>query len=79
VQIDFFAVIGVVALGAAYLAYYLRRKRRQELAADGFPARSGVLAGRPVRLPVVSVRVVRQGDGSGTENIMWGVAGDAGA
>jgi hypothetical protein len=36
VQIGFFLLIGLLAVGAAYLAYYLRKKRREELAAIAF-------------------------------------------
>jgi hypothetical protein len=33
VEIGIFVLFGLIALGAAYLAYYLRKKRRQELQA----------------------------------------------
>lgn len=71
-EVLFFVLIALVAAAAAYLSYYLKQKRRQELATM---ARQLGLEYSPqdglgcLALPFA---LFTKGDGRGTENVIWG-------
>jgi hypothetical protein len=73
VEIGVFVLIGLIALGAVYLSYYLRKKRREELAA--MARQLGLEFSSADSLGCLSYpfAMLTKGDGRGTENVMWGV------
>jgi hypothetical protein len=73
VEIGIFVLFGLIALGAAYLAYYLRKKRRQELEAMALQLGLEFSAEDPFGCLSYPFALLARGDGRGTENVMWGV------
>jgi hypothetical protein len=73
VEIGIFVLFGLIALGAAYLAYYLRKKRRQELQAMALQLGLEFSADDPFGCLSYPFALLARGDGRGTENVMWGV------
>jgi hypothetical protein len=71
-EIGIFVLFGLVALGAAYLAYYLKKKRRQELAAMAFQLGLEFSADDPFGCMSYPFALLGRGDGRGTENVMSG-------
>lgn len=71
-EIGIFVLFGLVAAGAAYLAYYLRKKRREELAAMAFQLGLDFSADDPFGCLSYPFALLTKGDGRGTENVMWG-------
>ena len=67
-------VVGIVALVAAvaYLAYYFKKKRRQELALAARQLGLQYSDSDPFSLLALPFQLLTRGDGRGTENVMWG-------
>jgi hypothetical protein len=72
-EIGVFALFGLLAAGAAYLAFYLRKKRREELAAMAFRLGLEFSADDPFGCLSYPFALLTKGDGRGTENVIWGV------
>jgi uncharacterized protein DUF3137 len=73
VEIGVFVLFALAALGAAYLSYYLRRKRREELAAMARQLGLEFSPEDPFGCLSYPFTLLSKGDGRGTENVMWGV------
>lgn len=67
-----FIVFALVAIAAAYLSYYLRQKRRQELSAMAFQLGLQYSSEDPFDSLMYPFALLTRGDGRGTENVMWG-------
>jgi uncharacterized protein DUF3137 len=72
-EIGIFVLFGLLAAGAGYLAYYLRKKRREELASTAFQLGLEFSADDPFGCLSYPFALLGKGDGRGTENVMWGV------
>jgi hypothetical protein len=65
------AVVAFIA-GGAYLSYYLKKKRRQELALAAKQFGFQYSDTDPFSLVSLPFHLLTLGDGRGTENVMWG-------
>jgi uncharacterized protein DUF3137 len=72
VAIGVFILFGLIALGGAYAAYYLKKKRREELAAMAFRLGLEFSSDDPFGCLTYPFALLTKGDGRGTENVMWG-------
>jgi hypothetical protein len=71
-EIGVFGLFAALAAGAAYLAYYLRKKRREELGAMAFQLGLEFSADDPFGCLSYPFALLTKGDGRGAENVMWG-------
>jgi hypothetical protein len=67
-------IVGAIALVAvvAYVSYYLKKKRREELALAARQLGLRYSASDPFGLVGLPFRLLSRGDGRGTENVLWG-------
>jgi hypothetical protein len=72
VELGVLVLFGVIAAAAAYLAHYLRRRRREELAATAFTLGLEFSSDDPFGCLSYPFALLSEGDGRGTENVMWG-------
>jgi hypothetical protein len=73
VEIGVFVLFGLVALGVAYVSYYLRRRRREELGAMARQLGLEFSTDDPFACLSYPFALLSRGDGRGVENVMWGV------
>lgn len=67
-----FLLFAVVAGAAAWVSWYLKQKRRRELAAAALQLGLQFSLGDPFGLLGLPLALFRKGDGRGLENVMWG-------
>jgi hypothetical protein len=72
--VEALVIVGIVAIVAAvaYAGYYLKKKRRQELALAARQLGLQYSNSDPFSLLALPLRLLSRGDGRGTENVMWG-------
>src|SRR5438093_9955674 len=67
-----FILVGAVAAGAVYLAWYLRQQRIKELASAAIQLGLEFSRSDPFGTLSEPFQLFRKGDGQGVENVMWG-------
>jgi hypothetical protein len=71
-EIGVFVLFGLLALAAAYLAYYLKKRRREALATMALQLGLEFSADDPFGCLSYPFALLTKGDGRGAENVMWG-------